>query len=554
MNIVSMSLAASLTILAVIILRSLFIHILPKKTFILLWGVVVLKLLIPASVPSRLSIWNMIDAFVPSRNEAPADAVPVSAAIFTHEAAAEIPDESIIANITGISAAGGGGSLADPSIFFWFWFAGTLICAMGFLLPHLRWRGIYKTALPLESGFIKQWITSHPLRRKLRVKQSDRVNSPLTCGIWKPVIVLPKTLDWQQETRLSYILTHEYVHIRRFDTFWKWILAFTLAVHWFNPLVWIMYILANRDIELSCDEAVVRNYVRSGGEDAKSDYAMTLIALVEKRNELMSLCANFSKNVVEERIISIMKIKKLSFFTVLIAFLLICGISMVFATGKTLPQATADSPLNFARIPGGTFMMGSAVERGYGFPQENRHEVTVSPFYIGTYPVTHMEYQAVMGSNPSSINNNGLPAEQVTWFDAIEFCNRVSRLDSLTPVYIINGTDVTWDRNANGYRLPTEAEWEYAARAGTNTAFNSDGTHPWGLINMPGNFWEWCWDWYADYPGSAETDPVGADSGANRVMRGGQWYCARDTIATLRSHNRPSNQGAFIGFRLVRSL
>jgi len=119
-------------------------------------------------------------------------------------------------------------------------------------------------------------------------------------------------------------------------------------------------------------------------------------------------------------------------------------------------------------------------------------------------------------------------------------------------IFPINNATVTANWSANGYRLPTEAEWEYAARAGTTAPFDADGTHPWGINEMPGNIWEWCWDWYGAYPDEAQADPVGADSGSGRVMRGGQWYCARSVISTMRSHNAPPDKGMFIGFRLVR--
>ena len=584
MSILNMSLAASLAILAVIVLRSLFIHILPKKTFIFLWGIVIIRLLAPVSLPSRLSIWNMVDtrSLLPVTELLREVKAPVPIAVMPTPAQGEIAP-IITAFVEPEAAVIGVPETTAPlfadyavetsvahslSLFFWLWLAGVFLCIAGFLLPHLRWQRVYRTALPVESGYIRQWTAIHPLhpvlwpslpwRRKISVKQSDMVISPLTFGILKPVILLPKVLDLQDETCLSYILTHEYVHIRRMDTFWKWILALTLALHWFNPLVWLMYILANRDIELSCDETVVRKY----GENVKSGYAMTLIALLEKRKELMSLSASFSRNMVEERIVSIMKIKKISFFSVLLAFLLISGITMVFATSKS-PQLVPDSILagnepiradssgQFIRIPGGTYIMGPVTAYGYGFPQENQHEVTVGSFYLNTSLVTQREYEELMDTNPADLKQEHKPVVQVSWFDAIEYCNRLSQREGLTPAYTINGDNVAWDPGASGYRLPTEAEWEYAARAGTNTPFGSDGSHPWGINEMPGSIWEWCWDWYGVYPDTARNNPAGADSGTSRVMRGGQWYCARSVISTLRSHNAPSDKGLYIGFRLV---
>jgi hypothetical protein len=153
------------------------------------------------------------------------------------------------------------------------------------------------------------------------------------------------------------------------------------------------------------------------------------------------------------------------------------------------------------RIDGGTFTMGSPKrERGRDTYVEFQLPVTVSTFYMGKYEVTQKEYEEVMGTNPSYFKGPNLPVEQVSLFDAVEYCNRRSLIEGLTPAYTISGSGnsrtVTWDRNANGYRLPTEAEWEYACRAGTTTAyntgrritkeqanFNSDRTTPVGNYN-----------------------------------------------------------------------
>jgi tetratricopeptide (TPR) repeat protein len=207
------------------------------------------------------------------------------------------------------------------------------------------------------------------------------------------------------------------------------------------------------------------------------------------------------------------------------------------------------------------------------------HQVTVSGFYMGKYEVTQKEYRELMGTNPSNFKGDNLPVENVSWHEAIEYCNKRSRKEGLTAAYTVNGTNVTWNRNANGYRLPTEAEWEYACRAGTTTAYNTgasindnigwygdnsgDKTHPvgqkpanaWSLYDMHGNVWEWCWDRYGDYSSGAQMDPVGASSGPDRVSRGGGW---RDYAVVARSAYRdpisPTFQSSSLGFRLARSV
>jgi len=200
-----------------------------------------------------------------------------------------------------------------------------------------------------------------------------------------------------------------------------------------------------------------------------------------------------------------------------------------------IPQQSI--PANMVRIQGGTFTMGSPASEPKHNNDEVQHQVTVSSFYMGKYEVTQKEYQEVMGTNPSEFKGDNLPVENVSWYDAIEYCNKRSQKEGLTPAYTISGTGdsriVSWNRGANGYRLPTEAEWEYTCRAGTTNAYNTgsnindntgwyeansgDKTHPvgqkpanaWGLYDMHGNVWEWCWDWYGNYSSGVADRSIG---------------------------------------------
>jgi formylglycine-generating enzyme required for sulfatase activity len=240
------------------------------------------------------------------------------------------------------------------------------------------------------------------------------------------------------------------------------------------------------------------------------------------------------------------------------------------------------APANMVLVPAGTFQMGGTMYDS----EKPIHSVTISkPFYIGKYEVTQKEWVAVMGSNPSYFKGDNLPVEQVSWLEVIDYCNKRSVKEGLTPAYTVSGSTVTWNKGANGYRLPTEAEWEYACRAGTSTPFstgsnittnqaNYDGNYPyngnakgtyrqktwavgsgsansWGLYDMHGNVWEWCWDWYGDYSGGSQTDPTGASSGSFRVFRGGSWdYNALYVRSAFRFSptRRPNN----LGFRVLR--
>jgi formylglycine-generating enzyme required for sulfatase activity len=200
-------------------------------------------------------------------------------------------------------------------------------------------------------------------------------------------------------------------------------------------------------------------------------------------------------------------------------------------------------------IPAGEFQMGSTEDDD----EKPRHSVTINrPFYLGIYPVMQHEYMQMIKKNPCKFSDSdSLPVERVSWFDAVAFCNELSRKEGLTPFFTINGQSVDVpDWNGPGYRLPTEAEWEYACRAGTKTRFSfgdnenllrehawcyqnsSNQTrpvgekkpNPFGLFDMHGNVWEWCWDWFdASYynKSTTSTDPKGPKTGEARVLRGG---------------------------------
>ena len=220
-------------------------------------------------------------------------------------------------------------------------------------------------------------------------------------------------------------------------------------------------------------------------------------------------------------------------------------------------------------IPAGEFMMGSPATESYRRDNETQHRVSITkPFYLGETEVTQEQYQKVMGSkNPSGFQGPQNPVENVSWADAVEFCGKLSAMPA--------------EKTAGHvYRLPTDAEWEYACRAGTTTAYsfgddasglgdygwfdgNSDSsTHPvgekkpnaWDLYDMHGNVWEWCQDWYGEYPSGSATDPTGATSGSHRVNRGGSWnYYAWICRSARRGWRTPERRYDDLGFRVLRS-
>ena len=259
--------------------------------------------------------------------------------------------------------------------------------------------------------------------------------------------------------------------------------------------------------------------------------------------------------------------------------------------------AQTDDGLIF--IKGGTFEMGSPQNESQRNEDEVQHSVTVSDFYIGKYEVTQKEYQDITGQNPSNFKGEDLPVENVTWYDAINYCNLLSQKQGLEPVYEINGENVTWNKEKNGYRLPTEAEWEYAGRAGTTTVFNTEnsisadeanfyGHYPygieenyfsqenldtkpgvyrqtttkvgsfnpnkWGLYDIHGNVREWCFDYYGAYDLENTNNPSGPTTGTLRVNRGGSWNdYAKHMRSAYRGSFEPDQAMNNTGFRIVRN-
>ncbi len=337
MNILQMSFSAAVLIIAVVILRTLTLHKLPKKMFLALWGTVICRLLIPFSIPSRFSFYTGIDMvkrmLVEKAVKAGSPSSPVAIT-----SGLNIANTSAAGKTVGIATATSAVSISPIEIA---WFAGMCVCALFFIATYIKCRREFKTSLPVENNFAALWLREHSLYRPLQIRQSDRIKAPLTYGVFRPVILLPETIHCSDEAELKVILTHEFTHIRRFDTLIKLVLAAAVCVHWFNPFVWVMYVLANRDIELSCDETVVRTL----GESMKSTYALTLIGWEERKSSLAPLISGFSKNAIEERIIAIMKIKKTSLIGMMLALTLVIGTVTVFATNAA-NAAEVNDPIN----------------------------------------------------------------------------------------------------------------------------------------------------------------------------------------------------------------
>ncbi len=426
MSLLQMSFSGAVLISVILILRVFFINRLPKRTFLALWWLALLRLMLPVAIPSGFSAYSMIcsglsgaglsgeparmlAAFLPGlqagksesdeipeveagqnetgglpglqviqsgESEAPelqtmqngAGESPELQTIQSGESKSpelqtiqkdksanpgpqttkkgKIETSNLTAQVirnnaglqnrqlleTGIAAQNGKNETGDFRVWSVIWGIGALACAGFFIFSYVLCRLEFRMTLPVRDELTEQWKKAHPLRRVVAIRSSDRISAPLTYGILRPVIVLPGKAGRVEPAQMEYVLLHEYVHICRLDAVTKLLIALALCIHWFNPFAWVMYILFNRDIELECDEQVIRRL----GMDKRASYALALIDMEEKKRSLMPLCSGFGrnagKNTMNERITAIMKIKKTSVCGILAAAVLVASVTTVFAT------------------------------------------------------------------------------------------------------------------------------------------------------------------------------------------------------------------------------
>ena len=340
MNIFEMSFYGGVLILVIAALRAVTKNKLPKKTFPILWGIALLRLLVPYELSSALSVYSFFEGETGAVEAAPdyyfgehiegfeytggyLPVVTVEPEAFpadNESAPSEVLDLGTILRIA--------------------WLAGAVICGGVFAFMYFRCGFEFKTSLPVKNEFLTKWLDEHKLKRVLTIRQSDKITSPLTYGIFRPVILIPKNAEKAENIKaLQYALLHEYIHVRRFDALSKLVCTFAVCLHWFNPAVWLMYVLFNRDIELACEESTVKLL----GFDSKADYANMLIGAEEKKAGLTPLYSGFGKSSVKERIIAIMKMKKASVIAVIAAVVLIAGITAFFATSSVLPDSESEN-------------------------------------------------------------------------------------------------------------------------------------------------------------------------------------------------------------------
>ena len=466
-NLFAMSVYGGILILIVLLLRQLFRRKLPGRTFSVLWCIVLFRLIVPFSVPFSFSAYSLMGqrsvAFQDSQgiisenrifgggilpSGAGGENIPVKASAVNTVPAAG--NAVFTAGDTDAFGASGLGSSDRERVLRIVGMGGTILCGIAFTVMYLCCIRIFKTAVPSENRFIKQWLRRNRLRRKVDVRQSDRIASPLTYGAFRPVILLPKELEDEEERKLEYILQHEMIHIRRFDGLLKLVVTAAVCLHWFNPLVWVMYILLNRDIELACDEEVLRTF----GGQARKGYALTLIGMEERNFAPVSLYSGFGKNAVEERVGAIMKYRKKTKIAIGFASVMVLSVALLFATSAKAGE-TAGNPEEESYL----------AENGTNRPEgETDHEdvtLTDPPVGIGTDAGGSGEQEAGI---PESGNPEVMP-EEPALFSGMSYA--AGEEDRYNLTYMIEGmeeSEPAWLEYGQGYciLIPKE-DWKMSA-------------------------------------------------------------------------------------------
>ncbi|MNW44708.1 Regulatory protein BlaR1 [compost metagenome] len=314
------SISVGIFVIVIVCLRVLLINKIPKKMFLILWGIAMFRLVIPHSIFYK---WNLLTFFDYVSVGTDQDQVRQSNVINKLFLTTKENFRSLTGNISFVQSMP---SLDTMTII---WLVGAISLGIFFAVTFYKNNKILKTALPIRNQpFIDKWLSQQKTIRQIEVMSSDCVLSPIAYGFIKPRIILPKSLDFRNEELLKHILTHEKMHIKYLDILWKLFSALILCCYWFNPFVWFMHILINRDLELTCDERVLRSL----GDQEKTGYALSLIHMAERNVKLISFYYGFSNNFTKERIVSIMKFKQTTVLTFCLSVALIAGTVAVFAT------------------------------------------------------------------------------------------------------------------------------------------------------------------------------------------------------------------------------
>lgn len=312
MDLYQISFSSSILIIFILLLKAFSGYRLPRKTFTLLWKIVLIRLLIPVTIKIPIpDLWITAKKKVNLTGEA-------------------LMNLALTGGTEGVvnPAESGSYKISGAYILFSIWIAIASILLCLFLFKYIMSRRKVNEAMPSANDYAKNWVSSQCIRRPVRILTFDRIISPVTVGVLKPKIILPKNMEMDRGKRLEYVLCHEMVHIRRLDIVWKLLSMVMVCLYWFNPLIWLMYKQFNQDIETACDEKVIKLF----GTDAKPDYAYAIIQLMEKKPQVAFMYSGFGEKPVEERIVSIMKLGKTTKKSFAASIMVLSLSTMVFFT------------------------------------------------------------------------------------------------------------------------------------------------------------------------------------------------------------------------------
>lgn len=308
MTLSQMSIQAGLLIAVTLLLRPLCRRMLPKETMLMMWAVVLGRMLIPFSLLSKWSVY------------------PVIRGTLSH---GDVPGEQWIQ------------SMEESKITTVWWMVGCFflaVFALGFVFHYRR----ISHGIPVEENeAILRWQENHRHFRQIEVLCSNKIKTPVTVGFFRPRILLPSCMDMKDVQLMEHILTHEYCHVVRMDILWKSLTLLAICVHWFNPFSWIMLKYLNRDLEITCDEWVLRQCGMD--KEGKRNYAQSLIRMAEHKEGCFPMESRFSRHPLEERIRFIMTARKHNISVILVSFALVLGCTLCFAT--TAKANTAHDPV-----------------------------------------------------------------------------------------------------------------------------------------------------------------------------------------------------------------
>lgn len=405
MNVLQLSISGGLLIIGIIVVRTLSINRISKKFFVLLWDIVLLRLLLPFTVTFQFITTNLFTS-VPKQIDQVIQQRVSDLPVIKGASAAYIPAG------TGVS------QQENIPVFQIIWLSGLIALSLFFIIAYYRDYRKLREALPIKHNiFLDHWMKEKQLKRKVVILLSDRVNTPVTYGIFSPKIILPRTMDLTDHKALRFVLEHELVHIKCHDNLWKIVALAALCIHWFNPIVWIMQILFNRDLELSCDEKVIT----SVGAEQRQEYALTLINLAGNKSGISFLHSSFGKNVIKERIVSIMKYKKTSIISIICVIVLITAVSVFWFISPGNDQIPASASKNDKHTEEAQTTSDSQKETGSksDLSQAENQKKIIAPAADMKSKESEGQNQKTMDSEKKSRNENKTPKAQPIETEAI---------------------------------------------------------------------------------------------------------------------------------------